>query len=233
MWRRTFALVLGIMLVVTVFGTMGHLDPMVASAEEGDDVLWQYGMNGVIGSDPNQLSAPCAAHSLGNGNILVADQGNNRVIEIDPDGNIVWQYGTTGVGGSGFNQLGRPAFDAQRLSDGNTLITDTENHRVIEVDPTRQIVWQYGTTGVNDVLFNPRDAERLDNGNTLISDTDHTRVVEVDPGKNIVWEFTNVQLPTDADRLPNGNTLISEPDGYRVVRQRPGRWLSMHSRSHR
>jgi hypothetical protein len=28
------------------------------------------------------------------GNILIADQFNNRVIEIDPGGDIVWQWGT-------------------------------------------------------------------------------------------------------------------------------------------
>ena len=27
------------------------------------------------------------------GNTLIADQFNNRVIEVDPDGNIVWQFG--------------------------------------------------------------------------------------------------------------------------------------------
>jgi hypothetical protein len=27
------------------------------------------------------------------GNCLIADQFNNRVIEVDPDGTIVWQFG--------------------------------------------------------------------------------------------------------------------------------------------
>lgn len=31
----------------------------------------------------------------------------------------------------------------------NTLIADTNNHRVIEVAPDKSIIWQYGKTGVN------------------------------------------------------------------------------------
>ena len=52
---------------------------------------------------------------------------------------IVWQYGTTGTSGSGPNELYRPQ-DAERLSNGNTLIVDYNNHRVIELDTDNNIV---------------------------------------------------------------------------------------------
>ena len=216
MKSRVGAFVVVSLMLVSLLGMVTDIGTTVVSAEVDDEISWKYGQVGTGGSGANQLFAPTAAHLLDNGSILITDQGNNRVIEVDVNGNIDWQYGTTGVSGSGFNQLGTPAFEAQRLSNGNTLITDSENHRIIEVDPQKQIVWQYGTTGSPTPIFNPRDAERLANGNTLVADTDHRRIIEVDSSKTIVWELTNVQLPTDADRLTDGNTLISEPDGYRV-----------------
>ena len=41
------------------------------------------------------IPAPTAAQSKFNqpGNYLIADQFNNRVIEVDPSGNLVWQFG--------------------------------------------------------------------------------------------------------------------------------------------
>jgi hypothetical protein len=115
---------------------------------------------------------------------------------------IVWEY----------SELFFPA-DARRLSNGNTLIADCYNHRVIEVDPGKNIVWQY-TTG----LGYPCDAERLSNGNTLIADSGHYRVIEVDPSGNIVWEYSIYKgYPCDAQRLSNGNTLITDSGHNRVI----------------
>ena len=61
------------------------------------NVIWQYGQTGVYGTGTNQLSNPYEAAILRNGNILIADGSNSRVIEVRPTGTsggtIVWQYG--------------------------------------------------------------------------------------------------------------------------------------------
>jgi hypothetical protein len=84
--------------------------------------------------------------------ILVADSGNNRVVEYAYE-NGEWVR-TWSVGS---NVLNWPR-DADRLPNGNTLITDTLNHRVIEVTPTGEIVWEYYAT------WGPYDAERVAHG---------------------------------------------------------------------
>lgn len=95
------------------------------------------------------------------GHILIADQFNNRIIEVDPDThNVVWTFGDgssipgpTSVVGSN---------DAERV--GNlTLIAGTgvppgsfepscpngcADNRVMLVDEQGKIVWQYGQAGV-------------------------------------------------------------------------------------
>ncbi|SFF82625.1 Arylsulfotransferase (ASST) [Halopelagius inordinatus] len=84
--------------------------------------------------------------------MLVADSGNNRVVEYaKEDGEWVrtWSVGS--------NVLNWPR-DADRLPNGNTLITDTLNHRVVEVTPEGEIVWEYYAT------WGPYDAERVEHG---------------------------------------------------------------------
>ncbi|WP_266074971.1 hypothetical protein [Haladaptatus caseinilyticus] len=78
--------------------------------------------------------------------LLVADSENDRVLEIR-DGNIVWEYG-----GSAIFDWPR---DADRLSNGHTLVTDSYNDRVVEVDENGEIVWAVETGSL------PYEADRL------------------------------------------------------------------------
>ena len=120
---------------------------------------------------------------------------------------IVWEYNTG---------LAWPA-SANRLSSGNTLISDCGNSRIIEVDPAKNIVWSYSTG-----LLYPCDSDRLSSGNTLISDTYNDRIIEVDPAGNIVWSYNiSGANPTNADRLSNGNTLIADKNNKRVIEVDP------------
>jgi hypothetical protein len=90
----------------------------------------------------------------GTGTILVADSENDRVVEYAYDGDGEWTR-TWEVGSS--ESLSWPR-DADRLPNGNTLITDTMNHRVIEVTPTGEVVWEYYAP------WSPYDAERTVHG---------------------------------------------------------------------
>jgi hypothetical protein len=88
----------------------------------------------------------------GDPTILVADSENDRVVEYERrDGEWLetWEIGT--------GQLDWPR-DADRLPNGNTLITDSLNHRVIEVTPRGEIVWEYYAT------WGPYEAERVSTG---------------------------------------------------------------------
>jgi hypothetical protein len=81
--------------------------------------------------------------------ILVADSENDRVVEYarrNGSWKRVWTVGE--------DQLNWPR-DADRLPNGNTLIVDTLNQRVIEVTPRGEIVWELFAP------WAPYDAERL------------------------------------------------------------------------
>lgn len=85
---------------------------------------------------------------LDNGNILVFDnrgnfnkpEGNARALEFDPETlEIVWQY--TGTPESPLESAIRSY--TQRLPNGNTLITESNGGRILEVTPGQEIVWEY------------------------------------------------------------------------------------------
>jgi outer membrane protein assembly factor BamB len=99
-------------------------------------VLWHWGMD--------VLDLAHAPTMLPNGHLLIFDNGAlrkySRVIEVDPrDGEIVWQY--QGDPPSSFFSIWRGA--AQRLGNGNTLITEAERGHLFEVTPAGEMVWEY------------------------------------------------------------------------------------------
>ena len=193
----------------------------------GGNILWQYGQAGVTGAGPNQLNTPVQAAILSGFpqhpgfHVIIADQGNQRIIVVDLHRKIVWQYGTTGVAGAGPNELNNPN-SAEVLENGHILVADESNNRVIEITVGGRIVKTFTAKGtVNGAAF----ASRLPNGDTLISDSNNNRIVEVDDGDNVVWQYlTNTGLgsnpnpaPTRGIRLRNGATLISDQFNNRVI----------------
>lgn len=177
------------------------------------------------------------------GNILISDQFNNRVIEINPiTKDIVWSFG------SGNASLCNPGPGtiigtnyAERLSNGLTLIAGTGlsanvsgsmpkgcvDNRVIVVNQTGQIVWQYGEAGITgsnpNMLNVPVFAIQLPNHDFLITDQGNNRVIEVNATKQIVWSYgpasgpSALNSPNSAELLSNGNILIADENNNRVI----------------
>jgi hypothetical protein len=198
----------------------GCVDNRVIVVDQQGNIVWQYGQAGVTGSGPNQLNVPVFALQLPNHHIMIVDQSNERVIEVNKNSKqIVWQYGQTGVSGSGFNQLNNPN-SAELLPNGDILIADENNNRVIEVTRDHQVVWQY-SQGLSFAAF----ASRLPNGDTLIVDSGNARILEVTHDKQVVFQYiTNTQpgsnptpLPTNAVQLANGNISIADQFNDRAL----------------
>src|SRR5260370_1122843 len=181
----------------------------------------------LIATGPLLSRAPTASADTSSGfnqpgNVLIADQFNNRVIEIDRDRNIVWQNGQRGVIGWGPDQLNN-ANSAELLPNGHILISDENNNRAIEVTRKHQIVTTFTAGGTTSgVAF----SSRLPNGHTLITDSNNSRIVEVDATDHVVWFYfpntdplsTPAPLPTRPTRLRNGAPLIRDPYNDQVIR---------------
>jgi hypothetical protein len=193
-------------------------------------------LTGAVSADAAILSS----HFNQPGDILIADQFNNRVIEATPAGNIVWRFGLGPDDFSSRSIIG--CNDAQRVGPF-TLMAGTGtppgvipqapggavDNRVILVDPFGHIVWQYGQFGVTgsgpNQLSTPVQCTWLPDAHVLITDQANNRIIEVNLAKKIVWQYpgsnTNasdqLNSPNSAELLENGHILISDENNNRAL----------------
>lgn len=198
----------------------GAADNRVILVDPFKNIVWQYGMFGKTGSTPNRLNTPVQCTWLPNTDVLITDQGNNRIIEVNLQRKIVWKY--PGPNTNPSDQLNSPN-SAELLENGNILIADENNNRAIEVTRQHMVVRAFTVGGT---LGACAFASRLPDGHTLLTDAGNSRAVEVDANDGFVWQFVTdtdplsvaAPLPTRAVRLANGDTLISDQFNNRVIR---------------
>lgn len=134
----------------------------VSCRGEGDLADYNNDSDGdILCGDPALIDQQHNPQYLGPGAILVSDSENDRAVELhkrNGEWEIVW--GVDSANGVRFNW----PRDADRLPNGNTLITDSRNNRVVEVAPNGTTVWS-----VNTGIW-PYDADRLPYGELLGSD---------------------------------------------------------------
>ena len=87
--------------------------------------------------------------------VLVADSDNDRVAELHRE-NGEWEVAWTLERAGGIDL--RWPRDADRLENGNTLVTDTLNKRVFEITPNGTVVWSVRTERI------PYEADRVPYG---------------------------------------------------------------------
>ena len=155
--------------------------------------------------EANQEASDTSA--LGGYNVLIADRGNNRLIEVTPDKKIVWEYQ--------FNlpRAGLGADDSFFTDGGKNIIVNLENYQIIQLIDyqTKQIIWQYGHAGVSGsadgYLSNPDDAYKLPNGDITVADIKNCRILEIAPDKHIVRQYGKTKV------CGNGSGLLNKPNG--------------------
>ena len=236
MIRRVFGIAVGF--IVLVFTT-------TARAEEGGPSGYR-----VLGQDKGHVAivgpggkveweAPCGgtAHDitlLPNGNILV-DTGSTAVIEITPEKKVVWKHEAKPRAG----YTGKVEIHAfQRLENGLTMIAESGNLRIIEVDRDDKIVHEIPlTVNAPNTHSDTRLVRKLDNGHYLVCHEADGVVREYDDAGKVVWSYAldlggRPRAPGHgpeghgnqvfgALRMPGGNTLIAAGNGNRVIEVTP------------
>jgi hypothetical protein len=181
------------------------------------------------------------------GNVLIADQFNNRVIEVNPANHkVVWSFGDGSYVAGPHSVVG--VNDAERIDGGRTLIAGTgtpagadpscpvaggcPDNRVMIVNQQGKITWQYGQAGVTgdgpNQLNTPVQATALpDGGHVLITDQGNQRVIEVNHAQQILWQYGQTGVagsgpgqlnnPNSAELLANGHILIADESNNRVI----------------
>ncbi len=190
---------------------------------------------------PQDINAqPKDTSALGGYDVLIADRGNNRVIEVTPDKQIIWEYQFKGL------PPGYGADDAFFADGGKTVIVNLEYYHLIEeIDyQTKKIIWQYGIPGTHGsgpgFLYHPDDAYKLPNGDVIIADIQNCRVIEITPGKKIIHQYGKTRqcsnnpgfldAPNGDTPLPNGHILISTILNHSLI-ELDAQWTKIFSMS--
>ena len=171
---------------------------------------------------------------LPDGNLLYPT-GPTTIVEITREGKEVWKYVAKPKAG----YKGRIEIHAfQRLDDGKTMVAESGNGRIVEVDRDGKVVFELPLTIEKP---NPhrdtRMARKLDNGHYLVCHEGDGKVREYDRKGKVVWSYTldlGGRPRSDghgpeghgtevfgAIRLPSGNTLIACGNGNRVIEVTP------------
>lgn len=118
-----------------------NISTVVIVDRQTGKIIWKLGRE--------VLSQQHFPNELPNGNLLIFDNGSHRqhtaltfsrVIEVDRQTKeIVWEYQDTPA----HNFFSPYISGAQRLPNGNTLITEGNFGRLFEVTSSREVVWEY------------------------------------------------------------------------------------------
>ncbi|KAF2668844.1 hypothetical protein BT63DRAFT_389045 [Microthyrium microscopicum] len=125
-----------------ILASLRSVSAVVVISRETGDILLHI--------DDNIVAQQHCASELDNGNILIFDNGTHRknssatfsrVIEVSRStGEVVWSYVDKSMPMSFFSAF---MGGAQRLRNGNTLITEAMFGRVFEVTQNGDVVWEY------------------------------------------------------------------------------------------
>lgn len=178
-----------------------------------------------------QTDCPFVSHDiemLPNGNLLL-HTAPATIVEMTPQKQVVWKFiSKPKEGYSGAVEI--HAF--QRLKNGLTMVSESGNRRIIEVDKEGKIVHEILlTVDKPNSHRDTRMARKLDNGHYLVCHEGDGVVREYDVKGKVVWSYTldlNGRERADgheghgtevfgAIRLPNGNTLIAGGNNNRVI----------------
>jgi hypothetical protein len=176
---------------------------------------------------------PCPAAALLPGTLLIADRGNNRLIEVNVAKQIVWTFPRPGDLRPGQVFLGPD--DAFFTPGWRTIITNQEEAQTLGLIDyrTHRLLWQYGHVGVRGsspgYLNEPDDAYQLRNGLVTVADIRNCRILFLSPAGAIVHQYgltgVCVHNPPYTYAAPNGDTpladggmLVTEITGSHVVR---------------
>ncbi len=186
-----------------------------------------------------EWEAPCRhdAHDIAmlpSGNVLL-HTGPTTIVEMTLDKKIVWQHHAKPKEGyTGAVEI----HSFERLPDGLTMISESGNRRIIEVDKDDKIVKEIPLTVEHPQPHrDTRLVRKLPSGNYLVCHEGDGTVREYDPSGKVVWSYkldlagrprTPGHGPEGhgtevfgAIRLTSGNTLIACGNGNRVIEVTP------------
>ncbi|HEX5591771.1 MAG TPA: 6-bladed beta-propeller [Solirubrobacterales bacterium] len=141
-----------------------------------------------------------------NGNLVVPDEGNNRVQVFNEKGEYLSQFGSFGTGNGQFNQPRAAGVD----SKGNIWIIDTGNNRVEKFNEKGEYLSKFGSPGTGNGQFStPKNLTVDSKGNVWVADSGNKRVQKFNEKGEYVLQFSAGTNPIGLDVDKAGNVWSS------------------------
>jgi len=180
-------------------------------------LLWHLPASG------HRFGCPASLQRLPNGNLLIADEFCSTATELDRNGSVVWQFGKEKDSAKRLDRLSNP-HSVQSLPDGQRLIADTRNHRVLSVRDGQAAEAIHPR---DDELCCPTSVAQLDGGKLLVCDAGNGRVLELDADRRVAWQFGDSKVerhwfsfPRSVEHLAPDSYLVADTANDRVLEVR-------------
>jgi hypothetical protein len=173
-----------------------NFDQTILVDRQTGDIEMKLGSDGDFSVMKKQHNPDYLESESGDPTFLVADSENERIIEYareDSEWNKTWSVGSG-------ETLAWPR-DADRLPNGNTLLADSRNDRVLEITPDGEVVWEvYAPYLVYDVERVPGDGS---NGPTM-----------ADEGVSGHQDLSNAAPPSEETLEPCAAAIDEHEGGF-------------------
>lgn len=140
------------------------------------------------------------------GTLLIADAGNDRLLEVTADKRVVWRFPVSGSLPAG--RVFRYPDDAFFSPDGSMISVNEESNDVVSLlsYPAGKLVWQFGVPGVpgSDLqhLDTPDDAHLLPDGRIVVADIKNCRILII------------VRQPVQVTSIGRANDCSGKPGSF-------------------
>jgi DNA-binding beta-propeller fold protein YncE len=181
---------------------------------------------GSLGGEQGQFNEPWSVTVDAQGNIYVADTWNHRIQKFDPDLNLVavWGQPAIDLDNPGPYDLFGPR-DITVDPDGNLLVTDTGNKRVLKFSPEGEHLATYGKGGSGPGEFNePVGVAVGPGGDIYVADAWNRRIQRFDADFTYLgeievesWGSEGVTDKPYIAVLADGRVLATDPANARVL----------------
>lgn len=172
--------------------------------------------------DPMALFGPRGLALDGNGNLLVADTGNKRILLFTPTGELIQQAGGGGVTLGRFEEPTAVAIDGR---DGSIFVADAWNRRIQKLDAALQPLaeWPVPSWGSQHLHHKPYLAV-TGSGDVYATDPANYRVLVYNSAGGLKAAFGSFGAEMNRLALPNGiawdglsnRVIIADADNQRV-----------------
>jgi len=184
--------------------------------------------SGPLALGDGQFNQPWGIALDATGHIYVADTWNGRIQRFDADGLFLDKWGTfnttSGELGDGYALFGPRGIEIDL--EGNLLVADTGNKRLLKYSASGELIQQIGGGGVVGGRFEEPVGVGVSpvDGSVYVADTWNQRIQKFSPTLDFIaewpaagWDSQDINDKPYLAVAPTGDVYVTDPQFYRVV----------------